>query len=83
MASKEAGGTDEARVGARARAPRTLVPERMLVNIPRTLRGPGNSFLKELCKESSIYLVDNHFCLHSPFKESFQIFIKILCAFLN
>lgn len=43
VASEEMGGTDEARVGASARAPRTLMPERMLVNIPRTLRGLGNA----------------------------------------
>lgn len=47
MASEEAGGTDEAGVGARARAPGTLVPKMMLVNIPRILKGCGNSFLKK------------------------------------
>lgn len=30
-----------------------------------------------------IYLVDSYLCFHSPLKESFQIVIKILCAFLN
>lgn len=47
VASKEVGSTDKARVGARARVPRTLLPERMLVNIPRTLKRPGNSFFKK------------------------------------
>lgn len=33
--------------------------------------------------ETVIYLVDDHLCLHSPFKESLQMLIEVLCVLLN
>lgn len=55
VASEGEGGTGEARAGTRPRACRTLVPERVLVFIPRTLRGPRSS-LKEKVIRGNFYL---------------------------
>lgn len=83
MASEGEGGTDEAGTGCRASKCRAFLPDRVLLFILRRVKGLGGSLKECHISEAFIYLVDNHLCLHSPFKESFQMFVKILCAFLN
>lgn len=83
MANEREGGTDEAGTGGRASQCRAFLPDRVLVFILRRVKGLGGSLKECHISEAFIYLVDNHLCLHSPFKESFQMFVKILCAFLN